>query len=201
MRKYPLRSERIYSAGSDRELIAALKFCLEESRLRPEALDDRAGFHPGTVAALAAGYLDPPVALLRKLCEVLGIPRWLFHLLGVVADGADLGHDDFKQLLERRRRQRAGEPDVTTDLVVEAVEIVSAIGEDAGTEDGATSRRWIAQALERVASRSCRLGERETATLIHAVAVIAIARLECLSSGELEPVVEVLKLAKALEQR
>jgi hypothetical protein len=33
------------------------------------------------------------------------------------------------------------------------------------------------------------------------VAVIAIARLECLSSGELEPVVEVLKLAKALEQR
>jgi hypothetical protein len=42
MRKYPLRSKRIYSAGSDRELIAALKFCLEESRLRPEALDDRA---------------------------------------------------------------------------------------------------------------------------------------------------------------
>jgi hypothetical protein len=193
MRKYPLRS--------DRELIAALRFCLEESGSRPETLDDRAGFHPGTVAALAAGYLDPPVALLRKLCEVLGIPRWLFHLLGVVADGADLGHDDFKHLLERRRRQRAGEPDVTTDLVVEAVEIVSAIGEDAGTEDGATSRRWIAQALERVASRSCRLGERETATLIHAVAVIAIARLECLSSGELEPVVEVLKLAKALEQR
>jgi len=33
------------------------------------------------------------------------------------------------------------------------------------------------------------------------VAVIAIARLECLSSEELEPVAEILKLAKALEDR
>ncbi|HEX9734936.1 MAG TPA: hypothetical protein VGG06_23430, partial [Thermoanaerobaculia bacterium] len=128
-----------FPLGSDIEVIAALRHFLRESGRRPEQLDEVLGLHPRTVAAVAAGWLEPPGPLLRRLCVRLRIPRWAFHLTGAIVVGAEVDIAELAELLERRRRQRAGNPDQITDadLAVEAVEILLAIGED---EDASPER-------------------------------------------------------------
>jgi hypothetical protein len=189
-----------FPLGSDIEVIAALRHFLRESGRRPEQLDEVLGLHPGTVAAVAAGWLEPPGPLLRGLCVRLGIARWAFHLTGAIVVGADLGIAELAELLERRRRQRAGNPDQITDadLAVEAVEILLAIGEDASPERG--SRRGLVDGVKRLARRAeQRLGEPGAACLLEAVAVIVLKGVESLSGADLERVVALTDLARSLE--
>jgi hypothetical protein len=190
-------------AGSDREVIAAVRHLLRESGHRPEEIDERAGFLPGTVALLAAGYLEPSGPLLRRLCQVLRIPRWGFYLTGTVVAGAEVGFAELEELLERRRRQLAGNPEQVTDadLVVEAVEIILlATSEDAGSrEAGRGSRRGLVDGVKRLARRAQRLGEPGAACLLDAVAVIVLKGVESLPGDELARVVGLADLARSLE--
>jgi len=187
-----------YPPGSDVELISVLRHFLEEMNRRPQELDARAGLHPGTVAALLTGCVEPSGPLLRRLCQALRIPRWLFHLIGSIAVGAEVGHRDLEELVEKRRRQLAGNPDeiTNTDLTVEAVEVLLALGEDSG---GAGSRRGLVDGVKRLARRAERLGEPGTASLLSAVAVIVLLSLEDLAVTELRPVIDVLDMARSLE--
>jgi hypothetical protein len=194
---------RRYPAGSDREVIAAVRHFLRESGRRPERLDEDLGLQPGTVAALAAGYLAAPGPLLRRLCQGLRIPRWAFHLTGAIVVGAEVGIAELAELLERRRRYLSGNPDqiTGTDLTVEAVEIVLAIGEDedASPERG-WSRRGLGDGVKRLARRAeQRLGEPGAACLLEAVAVIVLKGVESLSGADLERVVALTDLARSLE--
>ena len=162
-----------YPAGSDIEVIAALRHFLEETGRRPEELDESVGLLPGAVALLAAGYLEPSGPLLRRLCHQLRIPRWLFHLIGSIVAGAEVGHRDLEELVEKRRRQLAGNPDQITDadLTVEAVEILLALGEDSGGAgvSGRGSRRGLVDGLKRLARRAERLGEHGIARLLDGI--------------------------------
>jgi hypothetical protein len=189
-----------FPLGSDVEVIAALRHFLRESGRRPEQLDEDLGLHPGAIASLAAGYLEPPGPLLRRLCQWLRIPRWAFHLTGALVVGAEAGIAELAELLERRRRQRAGNPDQITDadLAVEAVEILLAIGEDASPERG--SRRGLVDGVKRLARRAeQRLGEPGAACLLEAVAVIVDKGVESLSGADLERVIALTDLARSLE--
>jgi len=192
-----------YPPGSDHELIAALRHFLRESGRRPEDLDERAGLHPGAVAALIAGYAEPSGPLLRRLCQALRIPRWLFHLIGSIVAGAEVGHSELEELVEKRRRQLAGNPDqiTNTDLTVEAVEVLLALGEDSGGAwvSGRGSRRGLVDGVKRLARRAERLGEPVTASLLSAVAAIVLLGLEELAVTELQPVLDVLDMARSLE--
>ena len=120
---------RRYRHSSDVELAAALRFCLEASDYRPEDLDERLGVDPGTVAAIAAGRAEPTGPVLRQLCGLLDIPRWLLYLKGAVLAGARAGYQELEEirqegacLLEKGDRQQL------IDLVLEAVEVLLAIG-------------------------------------------------------------------------
>jgi hypothetical protein len=189
-----------FPLGSDIEVIAALRHFLRESGRRPEQLDEVLGLHPGTVAAVAAGWLEPPGPLLRRLCVRLRISRWAFHLTGAIVVGAEVGIAELAELLERRRRQRAGNPDQITDadLAVEAVEILLAIGEDASPERG--SRRGLVDGVKRLARRAeQRLGEPGAACLLEAVAVIVDKGVESLSGADLERVIALTDLVRSLE--
>jgi len=192
-----------YPAGSDVELIAALRHFLRESGRRPEELDARAGLHPGAVAALLAGCVEPSGPLLRRLCHELRIPRWLFHLVGSIIAGAEVGHRDLEELVEKRRRQLAGNPDqiTDTDLTVEAVEILLALGKDSGGAgpSASASRRGLVDGVNRLARRAERLGATRTASLLSAVAAIVLFTLEDLALTELGPVIDVLETARSLE--
>ena len=192
-----------YPAGSDRELIAALRHFLRETGRRPEELDARAGLHPEATAALLAGVVEPSGPLLRRLCHELRIPRWLFHLVGAVVAGAEVGHRDLELLVEKRRRQLAGNPDqlTDTDLTVEAVEVLLALGEDSGIAGGSGrgSRRGLVEGVKCLARRAERLGEPGAASLLSAVAAIVLLSLEDLAVTELRPVIDVLDMARSLE--
>jgi len=192
-----------YPAGSDVELIAALRHFLRESGRQPEELDERAGLHHGAVAALIAGCVEPSGPLLRRLCHELRIPRWLFHLVGSIVAGAEVGHRDLEELVEKRRRQLAGNPDqvTDTDLTVEAVEILLALGEDSGGAgpSASASRRGLVAGVKRLAGRAERLGATRAASLLSAVAAIVLFTLEDLALTELRPVIDVLETARSLE--
>jgi hypothetical protein len=191
-----------FPLGSDVEVIAALRHFLRESGRRPEQLDEDLGQHPGTVAAVAAGWLEPPGPLLRRLCVRLRISRWAFHLTGALVVGAEAGIAELAELLERRRRQRAGNPDQITDadLAVEAVEILLAIGEDEDASPERGSRRGLVDGVKRLARRAeQRLGERGAACLLEAVAVIVLKGVESLPGDELARVVGLTDLARSLE--
>ena len=191
-----------FPLGSDVEVIAALRHFLRESGRRPEQLDEDLGLHPGAIASLAAGYLEPPGPLLRRLCQWLRIPRWAFHLTGALVVGAEVGIAELAELLERRRRQRAGNPDQITDadLAVEAVEILLAIGEDEDASPERGSRRGLVDGVKRLARRAeQRLGEPGAACLLEAVAVIVDKGVESLSGADLERVIALTDLARSLE--
>jgi hypothetical protein len=191
-----------FPLGSDVEVIAALRHFLRESGRRPEQLDEDLRLDPGTVASVAAGWLEPSGPLLRRLCARLGIPRWAFHLTGAIVVGAEVGMAELAELLERRRRQLAGNPDqlTDTDLAVEAVEILLAIGEDEGASPGGgRSRRGLVDGVKRQSRRAWRLGVPGAACLLEAVAVIVLRGVESLSGAELQRVVALTDLARSLE--
>lgn len=193
---------RKYPPGSDAEVIAALRQCLKELRLRPESLDERAGLMTGSVASFVAGFAEPPAPALRRLCEVLMIPRWLFHLLGTVVSGGDVGNNDLKRLLEERARRLAGECAPTdVDLAVEAVEIVYALGEDAGLKRSLPSSSGLADGARRLSRRAARLGEHGSSVLLEAVATIVLHGVENLPEDGLRAIADLVDLAKSLEGR
>lgn len=190
-----------YPVGSDIELIAALRYALERRGWRPEDLEQAAGLMPGAVGALLAGQAEPTGPMLRRICSALVIPRWLFHLTGAVVVGAE-SYEELQALLEKRQRKLAGNPEgiSDTELIVEAVETLLAIGEDifSVNTEPAGSRRAVTDGLKRLARRAESSGERPAAALIESVAAFVLLGLEDLALRQLQPAIGLLDSARSL---
>ena len=119
----------LYPRGSDVEVLGALRFLMEVEGVPAPWLEARADLDPGAVDGILSGEIPPSDTVVRRLCRIAGMSRWLFFLVGAVKYGADLGVPELQWLLDERRRALAEDTDPSlAELVAEATRLFFKLG-------------------------------------------------------------------------